>query len=77
MEESNYIEQSHKWELLESSLKYILRNGNELQESINYIHDLDRDISETELKEFEKIIDIMSRELQKTRHLINVRWTRF
>ena len=78
MIESNYIEMSHKWELIQSSTKFLLTNSNELNESITWINEkYDRDLSDIEVKEIEQQIESKKKELDRLKHLINVRWTRF
>lgn len=78
LKESNYLEQSHKFEYIQSRLNYALKLGNELKEAIPWINkQYDRDINQEELEEFEKMIDTMKNELDSVKYYLNIRWTRF
>lgn len=77
MIESNYLEMSHKWEYIDGSTNFILKTAKELSFISSINKTFDRDLNDTEVKEIEKEIEHIKTELDRLKHLINVRWTRF
>lgn len=77
MIESNYLEMAHKWEYINGSTNFILKTAKELNHISNINKTFDRDLNDTEIKEIEKEIEHIKTELDRLKHLINVRWTRF